>query len=375
MESLWYRNPQTGFIQPMDEFARPEGNKFQGYYRNRDGFGGCRIELREFATDSALALLRIADPVQTDLVQGYSLPETIGDNLMTPKKMAKESGRFPAFGKESFFIPGDLKRAVGAPVSRLATQNGYVLMGLSEFAEGVGIENRERNEWAGSPDLLITSKLNTVVARIARYRELSQAILLTTYANYATGNYATGASLKWATTGDPIHDIRQLVLQVRKTAGQSPKDGWCTPTTWELIINNATVKQTLKGLVNFGSLEAEMITPKMFAAACQLNNWYVGYATYSTDSASIITDGAVNGGAVTDGYIWEAVNSSCAGVIIKGTGGGIEPAFGYTWERQNSPIVESYYENRTKSQIWDYEHFFTAAITLNTAGAMYYSIA
>jgi hypothetical protein len=61
--------------------------------------------------------------------------------------------------------------------------------------------------------------------------------------------------------------------------------------------------------------------------------------------------------------------------MIVGSGGGIEPAFGYTWERMNSPVVESYYENQTKSQVWDYEHFFDPAVTLNSAGGQYYSLA
>jgi len=248
------------------------------------------------------------------------------------------------------------------------------LQSLSEYALGVGIENRERNEWAGSPDLLITSKLGQVTDKVARMRELLQATLLTTYANYASGNYASGAAFAWATSGDPIAKVRQLILQVLQTTGQRPDVFWATPTCWELIINNAAVKKTLKGLVNFGSLEGGMITPAMFAAAIQVKEVLVGYANYAVDTSSLPTDGGVKKSEPSFGYIWEKVNSSACGVLIRGTGGGIEPAFGYTWERKNSPIVESYYDNRTKQQVWDYEHFFDPAITLNNAGAMYYSV-
>jgi hypothetical protein len=124
------------------------------------------ISLKEFSGANAdLSLLRIADPVQTGLVQGYKLPSVIGDKLLTPVRMAKETGRFPAFGKEAMFIPYNLKRDLGQPVQRVNTQSGYVLQSLSEYAQGVGIENREFNEFAGTRDQLITSKLDVVNGR------------------------------------------------------------------------------------------------------------------------------------------------------------------------------------------------------------------
>ena len=365
---LLYRNPTTSELEFKEFYDRLP-------YQIWDREDPKGIQLKEFAANADLALLRIADPIQTGLVQGYKLPETIGDKLITPVKMAKESGKFPAWGKEAFFVPANLKRGIGEKVQRVNVQNGSIQMSLSEYAQGVGIENREFNEWAGSRDQLITSKLDVVNGRVARMRELLQAIILTTYANYVSGNYGSGASLKWATTGTPIANMRSLVLQVRKTVGQRANKAWFTPSAWELLINNADTKMTLKGLVNFGSLEGGMVTPAMVAAALQVDEVLIGYATYATDSLASITDGAPKKADPSDGYIWESVNATAAGVLVVGTGGGIEPAFGYTFERMNSPVIESYYDNSTKSQVWDYEHFFDPAVTLNTAGAMYYSIA
>jgi hypothetical protein len=335
------------------------------------------IQLKEFtAADAQLGLLRIADPVQTALVQGYVLPQTIGDKLFTPVRMAKETGRFPAFGKEAMYIPANLKRSLGEKVQRAQTQNGYVLMALSEYAEGIGIENREFNEWAGTRDQLLTSKLNVVNGRIARLREKLQAVLLTTYTNYASGLYSSGANFKWGgatPTGDPIADFLDLINLVRKSAGQRPNKGWATPTAWRKIRTNPAVLNLLK----YGGTAAQpaQVTTNAIAQLLELDEFLVGYATYATDTSTTITDGAPQKGTPVDGYIWEATNASAAGVCVVGTGGGIEPAFGYTWERANSPVIESYYDNTTKSQVWDYEHFFDPAITLNTAGAMYYSIA
>ena len=81
---------------------------------------------------------------------------------------------------------------------------------------------------------------------------------------------------------------------------------------------------------------------------------------------------------MTNGYVWDNVGDKTknyAGALVRGTGSGIEPAFGYTFERVNSPVVESWYDYATKSQVWDYEHFFDPIVTLSTAGAAYYNLA
>jgi hypothetical protein len=327
------------------------------------------LDIKDFA-DSQLALLRVADPVSTALVQGFKNADMVGDRIFTPVKMAKETGRFPAFGKEAFVIPANIKRAIGEKVQRLQTQSGYVTQSLSEYALGVTIENRERNEWAGSPDMLINSKLTQVADRIALYRESLQATLATTNTNYPSTHYRSGASLKWATDGDPIIDMRTECLTVQSYNGKRPNVAWFSPAAWELLINNA---QVLKRIVYSGSVTPAQLTPQMVAALLQVDEVIIGYAVSGTGGKG--SGGGVGKATLTMSFVWDSVQSSNAGVCIRGTGGGIEPAFGYTWERANSPVIESYYENQTKSQVWDYEHFFDPAITKNTAGSIIYSIA
>ncbi len=338
------------------------------YQRNPAGL----LEVKEFAADAQLSLLRIADPVATSLVQGFTNAELKGDRIFTPVRMAKETGRFPAFGQEAFVIPGDIKRAVGARVQRIQTQSGYVTMSLSEYALGVTIENRERNEWAGTPDMLLNGKLNQVVGKIALYREKLQAVLATTTTNYASGHYVSGAGKDWDGTGDPVKDMLELQQLILKKNGRYGNVAFFSPAAWILFINNSAVLNRIK----YGG---SPISPAQMseAAAAQLlhvDEVLVCNAVYGTPSAPG-SEGGVKKSALTGGFLWDSVQSSNAGIVIRGTGGGIEPAFGYTWERVNSPVVESYYENQTKSQVWDYEHFFDPAITLNTAGAMYYSLA
>ena len=368
-KQMYYRNPASGVLEFAEETFKPE--KYSRWMKNESGVLG----LEEFASDSQLALLRIADPVMTSLVQGYTNAEVIGDKLFTSVRMAKETGRFPAFGKEAFVIPGNIKRAVGEPVQRLLTQSGYVTQSLSEYALGVAIENRERNEWAGSPDMLVTSKLLQVTEKIALYRESLQAALMTTAGSYASGNYLSGASRKWGgatPTGDPVQDMLDLQTLILKNTGRIGNKAWFSRGAWLLFINNPAVLNRIK--YGGSPITPAQMTARAAAELLQVQEVVIGQAVYGY-SSSAMTDGGMNKSALTMAFVWDSVQANNAGVCVVGSGGGIEPAFGYTWERQNSPIVESYYDNRTKSQIWDYEHFFDPAVTMNTAGALYYSLA
>ena len=239
---LFYRNP-SGQLELKDFTERIPSH--QRYVHNPEG----ALVLKEFAADSQLGLLRIADPVSTALVQGYTNATLIGDKIFTPVRMAKESGRFPAFGQEAFVLPGNLKREVGEKVQRLQAQSGYVTQSLSEYALGVAIENRERNEWAGAPEMLLTSKLTQVTDRIALYREYLQAKLATTYTNYASALRGSGAAFKWGgatPTGDPVSDMRKLILTVQSYVGRRPNVAWFTPASWELFIQNSAVLNRIK---------------------------------------------------------------------------------------------------------------------------------
>jgi len=360
MEKLFYRNPETGLIEFKEEFFKPA--KIHRYVRTDDG-----VKLKEFASDAALALLRISDPVLTALVQGYTNAELIGDKLMTPVRVTKETGRFPAFGKEVFVMPNNLKRAIGQPVQRIVTQSGYIPLSLDEYALGVGIENRERNEWAGAPEMLLNGKILQVTSKIALYREYLQAVGCTTAGNYAV----SGAAKAWggAGSGDPVKDFDDLQEILVKKNGRMGNVGFFSWGAWVLFKNNSAVLNRIK--YGGSPITPAQMTARAAAELLQVDEVVIGKANYAYG----LTQGKFGGDAVTQAFIWDSVQSNNAGILIRGSGGGIEPAFGYTWERLNSPVVESYYENQTKQQIYDYEHFFTPAVTLNTAGAFYYSLA
>ena len=366
---MLYRNPTSGLLEFQDLDFKP-GTIRQYVPNDVDG----KLELKEFATAGDLSHLRIADPVATNLAQGYINTSFVGDKIFTPSRVAKESGRFPAWGRESMFIQGDMKRMVGARVARLQVQNSYVTTALSEYALGIGIDNRERNEYAGGADALVTSKILQVTGRIALYRENLQAVAATTTTNYASGHYISGAGKAWggAGTGDPVSDMQDLGALVLKKTGRFPNVAFFSYGAWLLFINNTAVLNRVK--YGGSNITPAQMGEKAAAELLQVEEVVVGKAVYGSPSAPG-SDGAPKKSAPTMAFLWDSVQANNVGMIIRGTGAGIEPAFGYTWERLNSPVIESWYDNATKSQIYDYEHFFDPAITATDSGAMYYSLA
>jgi len=338
------------------------------YARNPQGV----LEVKEFATDSTQALLRISDPVSTNLVKGYTNAELIGDKLLTPVTMPKQTGRFPAFGQEAFVVAGDLKRMAGGKIARLNMQTGYVTASIDQYAEGVAIPQEDLNEWAGAPEMLVNGKILTVTARINLYREYLQAVACTTTTNYASGHYISGAAYAWATTGDPVKkawDAQELILKKNGRFGNVAFFSW---GAWTLFINNASVLKRIK--YGGSPIAPSQLTPQAAAQLLHVDEVLIGGAVYGVGSA-VGSDGGVGKSSLTKAFLWDSVQSNNFGILIRGAGSGIEPAFGYTWVRMNSPIVESYFENQTKSMVYDQQHFFTPAVTANEAGVLIYSIA
>ena len=367
-QRILFRNPSTGLVEIKDFSDRA---KYQSYVKVYDGQGGVRIELKEFAANSQLGLLRIADPILTALSQGYPAQDGfIGDKIFTEVRVPKESGRFPAWGKEALVIPSNLKRGVGQVVAQLSNQSGWITFGLDEYAEGFPVENRELNEWAGTSDQLLTGRQSMVDQHIALVREQAQSVLATTDTVYETNFALSGAAKAWGTTGDPVKDMLQAIALVRKYNVAMPAIAWFTPTAWYLFTNNPSVFNKIK----YGGTPADpaqlyMGGQKAVAQLLGVKEVVVAWASFVYG-----TTGGFNQAAGTADWLWEQVNGACAGVAIVGQGWMV-PAFGYTYERENSPIVESWYDNSIKSMKYDSEHFFSSAITKKDAGFLYYALA
>lgn len=367
-QPVLFRNPQSGLVE-VREFT--DMAVYQAWEKTRGDGGSVIISLKEFAANAQLGLLRIADPILTNLSQGYPAQEGfIGNELFPEVPVQKESGRFPAWGKEALVIPSNLKRGVGQRVVQLQTQTGWITFELDEYAEGFPVENRELSEWAGSSDQILTGRQSMVDQHIALVREQIQMTLATTDTNYETGFAISGALKQWASGGDATKDMLQLVNLVRKYNVLAPAIAWFTPTAWYLFTNNPLVVDKIRyGGEPANPAQLFMGGEAAVAKLLGVKKVLVAWSSYVTGTA-----GGFNQASGTPNWLWESVNGACAGVCTVGQGWMV-PAFGYTYKRDNSPIVESWYDNSVKSMKYETEHFFSSAITKKDAGAMYYALA
>lgn len=363
---ILFRNPSTGLVEAR-EFA--DRAKYQAYVTNKETGN---IELKEYASDAPLGLVRIADPVLTTIAQGYQPQKTfIGEDLMVDVEVQKETGRFPAFGAESLLIPEGLKRGIGQKVVRLITQSGWVPFSIDEYAEGFDIDDREVNEWAAGGDQLLTARQNTVDSQIGLKMESLIMTLMTTYANYASGFYFSGASKDWTNSGDPVKDMLQLVSLVRKQNAQiSGLKAWFTPTSWYLFTNNlSTVNRIKYGGTPIDPAQLYVAGEAAVAKLLGVDEVKVAWASYRYG-----TTGGFKQTTGTADWLWESVGNACAGVCVVGAGWMV-PSFGYTYRRKGTPYVQSWYDNSVTSMKYDTHNIKTPAITKNDGGALYYNLA
>lgn len=332
-------------------------------YRNPQGVA----ELREFAADGALSLLRVSDPILEGISQGFSTDiPMVGDKLFNPVQMDKESGRFPAWGKEAFKLY-DSKRGLYQPVKHMITQSGYIQASLSQYALGFEVDLRELNEYAGTPDQYLTAKQNMVMQSLTLQRENAQAVLATTSSGYASGFAVSGAQKKWGSTGDPYVDLRAAILQIQKQNGRRPDTIVFSPAAWELLVANGAILDRIK--YQGTNVAPANVTTNMIAALLQIQTVEVGFAASGTGSG-----GGKGQADLTMGFVWDSVQS--ANVVIAITGRGLQiPAFGYTYEKKDSLKVESYYLPQNQTQNYDTSMFYDPFITLTNAGFLYYGIA
>lgn len=348
MDKFWYRNPQT-----------------------------LKLEVKEFAGSSTLGLERISDPILSQLAQGYSvMPQLVGNDLFTIVKTEKETGRFPAFGKEVFAILSDDVRGLYQPVKFTTEQDGYITTSLREHQDGFKVDRRELNDSAIGAEQLLAARQMRLSNRMALNRENNQAIAALTAAHYASGFSESGAAYGWgANTGDPIEKLRSKILSVQiANGGQRPNLVIFSPTSWELFINNSFVLDRIK----YGGSPATpaQISEQAVAQVLRVEKVVVGYASGYQGAGGGIGQAAVSLGAIWDGAGGSSLPSSNVIIAISGRAGvpGI-PAFGYTYERENSPIVESWFDMDEKVQKYSTEWFYDAYVTKNDAAFLAYSIA
>lgn len=322
-------------------------------------------EAHEFSSgDYALAQARIVDELLTEYSIGYRNQAFIGDKHFPVVKMDKRAGRIPTFGEEIFKLYVTT-RALGAPVQHISTQEGYTQASLSEHSLGFDIDRQILDEWAGTVDQLLLSKQTQVSAGIGLDRELQQAQLATTPGNYASGLSST-PSLKWSANGDAYADIDGRITDIVKACGQRPVVMSVSYGAYLLLKRNKAILDRIRYQGTQGA--PAQVTPLTLQALFDIPEVNIGMAIVGTG-----VEGGVNQTALTHSFVWDYFQTNCVALAVKGVGW-MQLSFGYTYQKTDSPIVESWWDNKTKSQQYDEQHFFDALAVSNKSGGLLYGM-
>lgn len=243
----------------------------------------------------------------------YRNEEYIGDYLLPMVPVDKLSNVFFKYTKRSRLASPDDQLAQRSQANEITDgreTDSYSCKsyGLKDYVDALTVENQDSalNEMMDA-----TEALNDV---LAFKRELRQAAILTSSANYGSNTAAVSALNRWDVTsgGTIISDIQAAVAALWSGAGPSKKVGFCSLDVWNAIARNAKILDLFK------YTSSGLAYPKQVAGYFGLDDILVGAARKDT---------ANEGQTASYSRIW----SDVFGVVRVATRPGLRNAsFGYT---------------------------------------------
>jgi hypothetical protein len=315
--------------------------------------------------DPVLAAARIQDPILTTQSQGFRNTDLIGDLFFPMVPTEKETGRFPAWGKEAWKLHFT-KRSLRGEVAHMEAVQGYIKLEEDEHSLGFELDDREADEYAVGRESMMFTRQTMVDDALALEREINRAIALTTYGNYNAGNYQSGSGFAWNASGDPITHFQAGREAIRAKIGKYPNVAAFDPTAWNKFRNNAAVRDRIKYSGSFA--ERAMVSLAAAAELLEVDQVVVGKAVYT----GTIFPGAGETAAVT-GDVWGAVQAGNAILAYRALGI-MTPGFGMGAAKKGYPKTTSYRWERTKSWVYETEQIYADVVTLKDAAYLMYGI-
>lgn len=275
---------------------------------------------------SRLQNVRIANPVLTELAQGYHNNELVGELLMPIVEIDKEAGTVPVFGREAFKIFNTL-RQIRAKSNRIEPEDISALaVSLEEHDLEYPIDYREDHE-AAFP--LRRYALSVVQDAIALKREKQIADLALDATQYDASNKVllSGTSKFTDASSDPFGVFDDAIRAVTRTIGRKPNVCVIPGDVWAVLKTHPQLVEKVK------YVQRGILTPQLFAELVGLDHVGIGEAVYSETGTDVID-------------IWSKdIALAYSAVKARGEKGTIyEPSFGYSIRRKGSLVVDTYLE-------------------------------
>jgi hypothetical protein len=170
---------------------------------------------------------------------------------------------------------------------------------------------------------------------IALSKEVDQATLATTAANYPAANVmALTAANNWSSAaGSVVANIEDGKEIIRETCGQYPNVLLLSAVAYRAAKTNAAL------VARFQYTSHESITPDMMASFFDIEKVVVGRGVTADPNTGVFSD------------IWG--NNAVLAYAPQTPGGLEQPSFGYTYTMRGNPMVEvPYFDNQAKSWIY-----------------------
>lgn len=304
-----------------------------------------------------LGQARVVDPVLSTIVQGYRLPQAVGEALFPRVPVHLRGGKVIQFGKEAFKLY-NTARAPGARANRI--QFGYegVPFALAINALEAPVPRELQQDAAVVPGIdLGTRAVNLTMRSNILSLEVEQAGVALNASNYdANHKVALSGTDQWSdhANSDPSGDIQTWKEAIRSTIGQYPNVCEISAAVFAQLKFHPQIIDRIK------YTGRDVVTTDLLAKLWELDKVVVG-TMITFDDAGNATD--TWGKDVVLAYV--PPNPSTYE----------EPSFGYTYTYAGHPLVEQpYWEDQTKSWIYGVSFDRQATLTGMTAGFLGQSV-
>ncbi len=319
---------------------------------------------------------QVTDKLLTGLAQGFAAGDLVADRLFPVIKTPLRKFTYIKYDTKAFYAPNS-KRGYGAEVVQrkfdYSTDGATLPPGYSaEFF----VDVREAEEQAAVPQLSSQKQqLSLLLEDMAREKELKAAAIITNVGNYAAGqygnvtNYATagGDGTKgWGRYDTNIYkDVQNAVLKIQQAFGT--RRNLVLAVTFDVFQAMITNDSIQKFSLNTVPQAAASLTEADIAKILRIDE-------------VVICDGIYTNASDTTTNIYGTGFASLIHRPKSPAGNGpvdpskLPPGFGWTIQLDKYPYVDTYFDNKRTSNIWQNHDCYLHLQTSTLGGYSFQSV-
>lgn len=281
------------------------------------------------------------DQFLTDISIGWPNGDMVGEQLMPSLRLKKQSDKYYIYGREGWGL--DIGGDYRGPGDEANEVSGLVMSSDSYFAQEhalqVGVADEE-NDNADSPLEPFIDATELVTARVLLVRELAIKTLVTTAANFASGNSVTlSGTAQWNdyVNSNPILDWRTGVRATHAKLFNEPNTGLIPYQVMSQLMDHPDFIERIK------YSERGVLTAEIIAAIFNIGKIIVPGVGYNAANL---------GQTASLSYLW---GKDVLMAYVPTRPARKTPAFGYefVWGINSQPqVIDRWYEsNRARTVI------------------------